>query len=886
MKKTKHYLAVLACSLLILLLFISYAHAGLSDFVYAAGRGETSRLAAQNAEAQRVLDIFNSVSGSQEYFASFITSELCKAESEVCGLAQTVRQYGSYASYLENPQGFLESFGAQQFCVQNKEACNKYHEALGQYSRVEGELGRFKDPNLVENMAKAYAMAEASKHLSSTLGARLSTLYRYKHYLDALALEEAPAKKKEEAKAEETKEMWDPLKDVDDDEKLVGWAVAETEESNTEIKPESWQRDKCVIGFNLDGTYGDIIQCKMTIEKDISEFISKPLGTVLVGEECEITRSKSGLTITTEDAEGKLAKCFVKVGRNSYTNLIGGEIDGVRSATFEVNEEGKLINAQFQVASKATEYVFDERKYRLQAGTLVLYDEGDVNFNFDHVKNRRIELFRPREGKWIASGLVTPKGLAPVRVELMPDGVYRFTGKFEVSGLSEFEIGESSDATVEGFNIRTIAERPVRVMSCETLEGGEWISLCKKGKKVSYEAQGNGFAFKEPLENGPWFYMKGGSVALDLEETARGYRRRSKDINKGINGNVMWETGAGYYEQNNKVLDAPVDGATYRIMGLTKEKAGSAVAALGAPGVRSLLLAGEDAPRPDALKDMDYPEDPATESTLILEDAGLVAYSDGESTCVVPMEDVESSLVTAGAVVDITGMQTLEEEQAAKRMQELEERMASFTKEKECPVTINPPTKLPSYDVVLHKPFFGTNYLSVGDRKVETIFLKSENKLLALALEGRKYYYVDPNTGAMYDSAARTNQLATLDSNQLEFAIDGISGEERKALEEKEEQPLVAGRFYVLGNREGREVRTADWIFSRVREGWQCTKPIGNKPCPSYELYNYYFICVEKAAPNRAFFYPMDKAVGFELGTGGCPSDSLRTDIWTAQQGR
>lgn len=435
---TKTRIAFVCVALALIIIFAGIAYAGLTDLVYGTARQQISQLTAQSGEGQRVLDAYNAIQAPRTFMESFATTELCKKAGDLCqkytqikGIMTTI---SSSTSYFENPTGFATQMMQQQLCQQEAGVCNAYTQGMSMYGQVEGATQD------AWGTAENYAMGQVMSKLDSKLGQQLAMVYTARGYMDTLMLDEGSSfgGSSSEDSGEETS-------DSSMDE-TTGMAVQE-DSGLTGIKPENMERGKCVIGFNLDGTFGDIYNCETQQITDLSRLAGMPPGSLVAGKECFISKKGNKFYIKTKDTKGGIdspAMCAIKLGSNSYKNFVTGAIKkgpegkSINSAIF-IFEKGKLSGAEFMVAKEDTEYVFGDRKYKLAKGTTVLYKNSEVKFGFDYT-TEPFQIFGFNQGQWVSDGVVVPDAVGSVDVQPAPKGSdYNFLirGNFRMQTASE-----------------------------------------------------------------------------------------------------------------------------------------------------------------------------------------------------------------------------------------------------------------------------------------------------------------------------------------------------------------------------------------------------------------------------------------------------------------
>ncbi|MDD4878726.1 MAG: hypothetical protein PHO02_06890, partial [Candidatus Nanoarchaeia archaeon] len=526
--KTRIIFGCIALVLIVLLAGIVYA--GFTDLVYSTGRQQISQLTAQSGEGQRILDAYYAIQAPQAFMENFATTELCKKAGDLCQKYTQIRgiitTISSSTSYLENPTGFATQMMQQQLCQQEAGACNAYTQGMSMYGQAQGATQD------AWGTAENFAMGQVMSKLSPEVGQKLSMVYMARGYLDTLRMDEGSSFG---GSSDEAESSTDEATDSSLSE-TTGMAVQE-DSGMTGIKTENMKAGKCVIGFNLDGTFGDIYNCKTQQVTDVSKLAGMPAGSLLAGKDCFISKSGEKFYIKTEDEGASMdspAVCLIKIGANPYKNFVSGRIrkgpegNSINSATF-VFEEGKLSKAEFMVAREDTEYVFGDRKYKLAKGTTLLYENNEVKLGFDYT-TEPFQIFGFNQGQWVSDGIVIPDAVGSVDVQPAPRGSdYNFLirGNFRLQTASErlivakgtvyytdenrIKVGENSDAAFMssdgGARVLTRSQ-DITLTRCGS-RGNNAIDFCDR----QIYASGSDFSFSEVR----------GLMSGDVSEISRRY---------------------------------------------------------------------------------------------------------------------------------------------------------------------------------------------------------------------------------------------------------------------------------------------------------------------------------------------------------------------------
>lgn len=491
------------------IIFGSIVYAGVTDLVYTIARQQVSQLTAQSSEGQRILEAYNAIQSPQAFAQNYMSTELCEQAGALCEkyneINRIIGQVSSVTNYFDDPTGFATQMMQQQMCQEAADVCNAYTQGMGYYGQIESATQD------AWGTAQNFAMGQVMSRLDSNIGAKVAMVYSMKGYLDTLMMDEGSSFASSGRSSESSEESGG--------EEVTGMAVAES--SMTEIDPSNLRRGQCIIGFNLDGTIGDIYNCKTQQITDISRLAGMQPGTLIAGKDCFISKKGEKFYIKTEDNGNGMdepAVCSVKLGPNVYKNLAAGKIKkgpegkSINSATF-VFEQGKLSGAEFMVAKEDTEYIFANKKYKLAKGTTVLYKEGEVKFGFDYTTSP-FELFGFSHGTWVSDGIVIPDAVGSVNVQPAPRGSdYSFVirGNFRMQTASErLIVARGTVYYTDESRIRVGADSDVAFMSrdggARVLTGSEDITLTRCGSRTTNSidfcdgqiyAAGNGFSFSE-----------------------------------------------------------------------------------------------------------------------------------------------------------------------------------------------------------------------------------------------------------------------------------------------------------------------------------------------------------------------------------------------------
>lgn len=855
-KMNKKILLGLGSVLILAIFLVGLVSATFSDLVYSVGQEQVGKLTAQNPEAQKALDMYNVIQSGN--YMGLAQNQLCQDEGakEMCNMMSTFQQYSSYTEILNNPSSYFQGMMQQQACKENPNACNTYSQIMQTSAAAQTPI----------ETAKAYATQMATQQLKGIMPKQISTIFSYKRYLDVYQLKP----KKSETK---TTEPSDPAKVVE----------GEVDTFADEDFTPSIQRgheDECRIGFNLDATFGDIYDCETGVPEnreghDLSMVLGQEPGMLLVGNKCLLERKGSGLTVTTDDNNGQKAVCFVKYKDGTFENIIGGEVEKgpnskkIRSGIFQFNDEGSLTYAEFQV-SEETEFVFADKKYKLQEGTTVIINEEDVNFGFDYVKNQQVELFSMKNGQWISSGLVVPtivppaEVITPVTVKALQDGRYLVTGNFEIKGnVEDIQIGPKSIAEINGIEMRTTEEQ-LRFTQCkEDVRSGNWLNFCKRSNDNDFFATGNGFAFKENIPKGRYYYMKGGEATVRLQETRANLYVRSAFVR----GNVVAPETNLYLKQHNGLftINAPEQ---IEMMGFS-ENSRSDVMQNGAGVWQSLQGAGKV---PDTLKGgyLESESDNVISSRTYFEDANVLAFSQDDGTCLVNIG--EGNAISAAAILDITGRVS-----DAMRTQIESANEPSANCDQPGETKAKAPTTEPA--VLVELKGWLSKDLYINDDEVTSITF-DKNRMMAILRSGT-IYLADPWSGELFKPHYLGPQrISSLSRDVVSYIVDEIEDDEDYAAANKRlSEPsagalptgeLVQGRVYITSSLDGSAIVEDKWRFMR-RGGskWGNCQPLGDEPCPG-SLTGHWIKCEQADGP--IFLLPLEDSVGME----GCPAGSER----------
>lgn len=490
--KTRAIIAGLA----FVIILASFVYAGISDIVYMAGRQQVSQMVAQSSEGQRILDAYNMIQSPQAFAENFLATQLCDQASDLCAkyteIRGTIGMISSSTTYFENPSGFATQLLQQQACQQSPGACSAYTTGMGYYGQIQGTSQD------LWGTAESYAMTQVMQNLDSEVGQQVATVYTMKGYLDTLRMNEGSSFAGSESD-------------------VTGMAVTDL----TDILPANRRRGRCIIGFNLDGTIGDIYNCGTTQLSDISRMANLPLNSLLVSPECFLSKKSGKLSIQTKDSGDidEPAVCAIKMGSLVYKNFASGKVEkgpegkSINSGTFVFDEEGKLESAEFMVAKEETEYVFGNKKYRLPKGTTVLYKNGEVKFGFDYTEEP-FELFTFGRSVWVSDGIVTPETIGSVDIQPAASGsdyAFKISGNFRMMTAVERLIVAKGTVFYRNHDwIRVGEDSDVAFMSSEggarVYTSGSEISLTRCGDKRQNTidfcdgdiyASGSGFSFTE-----------------------------------------------------------------------------------------------------------------------------------------------------------------------------------------------------------------------------------------------------------------------------------------------------------------------------------------------------------------------------------------------------
>lgn len=510
--KTRVIFGCIALALVIMLAGIVYA--GLTDLVYGTARQQISQLTAQSSEGQRVLDAYNAIQAPEAFVENFAATELCKKAGDLCQKYNQIRgimtQISSSTSYFEDPAGFATQMMQQQLCQQEAGVCNAYTQGMSMYGQVQGATQD------AWGTAENFAMGQVMSRLDSELGQQLAMVYTARGYMDTLMLDEGSSfggsSGEEESSTEETSDS--SLSET------TGRAVQE-DSGMTGISTDNMKPGKCVIGFNLDGTFGDIYNCKTQQITDLSRLAGMPAGSLIAGKDCFISKKGEKFYIKTKDKGGSIDSptvCSIKLGANPYKNFVPGAIKkgpegkSINSATFAF-EEGKLSKAEFMVAKEDTEYVFGDRKYKLAKGTTVFYENGEVKFGFDYT-TEPFQIFGFSQGQWVSDGIVIPDAVGSVDVQPAPRGSdYSFVirGNFRLQTASErLIVAKGTVYYTDENRIRVGQDSDAAFMSADggarVLTGSEDVTLTRCGNRGNNAidfcdgqiyASGTDFSFSE-----------------------------------------------------------------------------------------------------------------------------------------------------------------------------------------------------------------------------------------------------------------------------------------------------------------------------------------------------------------------------------------------------
>lgn len=518
---------------LAVLILVSVASAGVTDLVYATGRQQVSQLFAQSSEGQRILDAYNAISNPQGWAENYLTTSLCRKAGEICEKYNQINgiigQIKSSSTYLENPGGFATQLMQQHFCTESPEVCNAYTTGMGYYGQMQGASQD------AWGTAENFAMGQVMSRLSPDLGAKLSTIMMAKGYLDTLGMGEGSSYASEFGSA--ATESSEGTGEETGVESATGMAVSSA--VYNEVSMDNRKKGYCIIGFNLDGSFGDIYNCMTQQQTDISKFLMQQMGTTVVGSNCYISKKGNEFFIKTKssgsDSIDKPAECAVKIGTSVFKNLFAGAVkqgpEGkqLNSGTFMLDEKGMLKKAEFMVAKEETEYIMGGRKYKLPKGTTVIYEDGEVKTDFKYTEEP-FEIFSFSNGNWLQDGTITPERTGSVNVQPAPknaDYRFRITGNFRMQTPSERLIVAKGEVFyTDDSRIRVGENSDVSFMSTDGgarvyTEGSEiTITKCAGGEENaidfcdgSIQASGSGFSFTEIR----------GLIAGNPEETASKY---------------------------------------------------------------------------------------------------------------------------------------------------------------------------------------------------------------------------------------------------------------------------------------------------------------------------------------------------------------------------
>jgi len=673
---TKRTKTIIAVSVLFIIL-AAVAHAGISDLVYTTGRQQVSQLTAQSNEGQKILDAYNMIQYPQAAAETFMSTELCKSAGDLCAKYNEMKglfgQLSSATNYFDDPSGFATNMMQQQLCQQSPATCNAYTQGMGTYGQIAGTTRDF------WGTAQNYAMGNVMQQLSPEIGSKISAVYMTKGYLDTLLMDEGSsfggeaesAGSEEEAAPEGT-----------------GMAVAQEQTTLTDILPANRKRGRCIIGFNLDGTYGDIYNCKTQQQTDLSLIAGVAPGTIVANTECFISKKGEKIFIKTKDSGEGMdtpAVCAIKIGASVFKNLVpakikkGPEGKSINSGTFIIGREGNLEEAQFMVAKEPTEYIVGGKKYKLPKGATVLYKDGEIKFGFDYTEES-FEIFGFSSGQWVSDGVVIPDGPGTVNIEpgASDSGYkYRITGNFRLHTASErlivakgivyytdhsrIRVGQDSDIAFMsrdgGARVRTessevaltrCGERSTDAIDfCDGtiyasgtgfsfteirgLMNGNVAEVAEKyGLGEGYVCAFNSATCKEDEEMqfmlpGESYYLNGGSVTSAAEEAVTTAR---------IAGNAGALLSGMLSEQGSLV--APV-GKSTAMLGIGQQAASKLSAYVKESGLLNMqadIASIGIAPAvPDVLKNAAVPSSKRTVK-YIYEDTGIKAETKGGKSCV------------------------------------------------------------------------------------------------------------------------------------------------------------------------------------------------------------------------------------------------------------
>ncbi|MBU2590151.1 MAG: hypothetical protein KKA65_02175 [Nanoarchaeota archaeon] len=844
-------------SVLILTIFlIGLVSAALSDLVYYVGQEQSGKLTAQSPEAQKALEIYNVMSSGN--YMGFAQSQVCKGADakSMCDMMSTFQQYSSYTEIINNPSSYFQGMMQQQVCKENANSCSTYSQIMQAKAQASTPI----------ETAKSYATQMATEQLRGVVPQQVSTIISYKRYLDVFQMQPKQG-------AATPSEPGNPAKIVEGE--VDNFADEDFEVTKNQI--DRGHENECRIAFNLDGTFGDIYSCETGIPADrtgwkghdLSKILGQDAGTLLVGTKCLLERQGTGLKVTTDDANGKAATCFVTYKDNSFTDIVGGEVKkgpnnkAIRSGIFQFNDESILIYAEFQVAEES-EFVFADKKYKLQKGTTVVINETDVKFGFDEVKNKKIELFSLKNGQWVSSGLVVPTSIGAVTVKALQDGRYLVTGNFEIKGnVEDVQIGPKSIASINGIEMRT-TENQLRYTNCKESIRGDWLNYCKRGNDNDFYATGNGFAFKPNIPRGDYYYLKGGKMSGRFTEVKPGYFTK----NTVSTGYTVGDIGNGIYvKSHNKVLSIDAPGQI-ELMGISGNPEDE-VRKLGSDVWTRIEGEG---PVPDTLKGgfLNPPSEMTISNVILYEEAEVIATETEGGMCFTKIN--QNNVITAAVIADITGMVTDEQ-----RAQIDAANNPSPACNQPGETKLKTPSSTPN--VIVELKGWISKDLYINGVEVTLMTFDKERKMVILKADTN--YLADPWSAKLFKpNYLGPQEVATLSPEVVEYIKDQVEDEEEYIAVNKQMTEgtaitvlatgeLVSNRIYVIKKGSG---MTKDWYFSRTIQGaWGGCKEINeNSPACPVDIF---IKCVDEF--DREFLSSV---------TEGCPSDSQTYDKWLKLQ--